>query len=80
MAFARLNQSLYGGLFQLYCFPFLFFLSAYQADFYILLPKALFNVMLREFGVKGIKVQEVISLDDEMLQFLKSVSFLLFFF
>ena len=35
--------------------------------------QALFNVMLREFGVKGVKVQEVISLDDEMLQFLKSV-------
>jgi ubiquitin carboxyl-terminal hydrolase L5 len=32
--------------------------------------QALFNVMLREFGVKGIKVQEVFSLDDELLAFL----------
>ncbi|KAJ5288479.1 hypothetical protein N7478_001509 [Penicillium angulare] len=31
---------------------------------------ALFNVMLREFGVKGAKVQEVISLDEEMMAFL----------
>ncbi|KAJ6032387.1 hypothetical protein N7540_003119 [Penicillium herquei] len=31
---------------------------------------ALFNVMLREFGVKGVKVQEVISLDEEMMAFL----------
>ncbi|KAI2174940.1 hypothetical protein LOZ21_006766, partial [Ophidiomyces ophidiicola] len=29
---------------------------------------ALFNVMLEEFGVNGVKVQEVVSLDDEMLQ------------
>lgn len=29
--------------------------------------------MLREFGAKGIKVQEVVSLDPEMLQFLKYV-------
>jgi ubiquitin carboxyl-terminal hydrolase L5 len=27
--------------------------------------------MLREFGVKGVKVQEVISLDEEMMAFLK---------
>ncbi|KAJ5738273.1 hypothetical protein N7493_001428 [Penicillium malachiteum] len=31
---------------------------------------ALFNVMLREFGVKGVKVQEVVSLDEEMMAFL----------
>ncbi|KAH8661355.1 hypothetical protein BGZ60DRAFT_530311 [Tricladium varicosporioides] len=31
---------------------------------------ALFNYVLREYGVKGIKVEEVISLDDEMLAFL----------
>ncbi|KAH6677532.1 ubiquitin carboxyl-terminal hydrolase [Halenospora varia] len=31
---------------------------------------ALFNYVLREYGVKGIKVEEVISLDDEMLGFL----------
>ncbi|RMJ25554.1 ubiquitin carboxyl-terminal hydrolase [Aspergillus sp. HF37] len=42
---------------------------------------ALFNVMLREFGVKGVKVQEVISLDDEMLAFLsKPVYGLIFLF
>lgn len=29
--------------------------------------------MLREFGVKGVKVQEVVSLDDEMMTFLKLV-------
>lgn len=34
---------------------------------------ALFDVMLREFGVKGVKVQEVVSLDDEMMTFLKLV-------
>ncbi|OJJ00980.1 hypothetical protein ASPVEDRAFT_600888 [Aspergillus versicolor CBS 583.65] len=28
---------------------------------------ALFNVMLRNFGVRGVKVQEVVSLDDELL-------------
>ena len=27
--------------------------------------------MLREFGVKGVKVQEIVSLDDEMLQFIQ---------
>ncbi|KAF4284179.1 hypothetical protein KXX16_000246 [Aspergillus fumigatus] len=32
---------------------------------------AIFNVMLREFGVKGVKVQEVVSLDDELMAFLK---------
>ena len=32
--------------------------------------KALFNVMLRAFGVKGVKVREVVSLDDEMLSIL----------
>jgi ubiquitin carboxyl-terminal hydrolase L5 len=35
--------------------------------------KAFFNVMLRDFGVKGVKVQEVVSLDDEMLEFLQYV-------
>lgn len=29
--------------------------------------------MLRDFGVKGVKVQEVVSLDDEMLMFLQYV-------
>lgn len=37
----------------------------------LILFKALFNVMLREFGVKGVKVQEVVSLDEEMMAFLK---------
>lgn len=32
--------------------------------------KAFFNVMLKEFGVEGVKVQEVVSLDDEILMFL----------
>ncbi|KAF7164964.1 hypothetical protein CNMCM5623_009342 [Aspergillus felis] len=31
---------------------------------------AIFNVMLREFGIKGVKVQEVVSLDDELMAFL----------
>lgn len=29
--------------------------------------------MLRDFGVKGVKVQEIVSLDDEMLQFIQYV-------
>ncbi|KAL4805254.1 ubiquitin carboxyl-terminal hydrolase [Aspergillus unguis] len=42
---------------------------------------ALFNVMLREFGVTGIKVQEVVSLDDELLAFLnKPVYGIIFLF
>ncbi|KAL1983079.1 hypothetical protein VTN96DRAFT_492 [Rasamsonia emersonii] len=42
---------------------------------------ALFNVMLREFGVKGIKVQEVVSLDDGMMSLLpKPVYGLIFLF
>ncbi|KAB8269645.1 ubiquitin carboxyl-terminal hydrolase [Aspergillus minisclerotigenes] len=45
------------------------------------LSKALFNVMLREFGVKGVKVQEVVSLDEEMMAFLnKPVYGLIFLF
>jgi len=32
--------------------------------------QAYFNVMLREWGVKGVKVQEVYGLDDTMLAFL----------
>ncbi|EED14156.1 ubiquitin C-terminal hydrolase 37 [Talaromyces stipitatus ATCC 10500] len=31
---------------------------------------AFFNVMLREFGVEGVKVQEVVSLDKEMIELL----------
>jgi len=31
--------------------------------------------MLRDFGVKGVKVQEVVSLEDEMLEFLQYVIF-----
>ncbi|KAI2675821.1 hypothetical protein CBS147332_8799 [Penicillium roqueforti] len=42
---------------------------------------ALFNVMLREFQVKGVKVQEVVSLDEEMMAFLnKPVYGLIFLF
>ncbi|KAF7715103.1 Ubiquitin carboxyl-terminal hydrolase [Penicillium ucsense] len=42
---------------------------------------ALFNVMLREFGVQGVKVQEVISLDEEMMAFLnKPIYGLIFLF
>jgi len=31
--------------------------------------------MLREFGVKGVKVQEVVSLEEELLAFLKYAMF-----
>lgn len=31
------------------------------------LLQALFNVMLREFGVRGVKVQEIVSLDEDMM-------------
>ncbi|KAL4983058.1 ubiquitin carboxyl-terminal hydrolase [Aspergillus falconensis] len=42
---------------------------------------ALFNVMLREFGVRGVKVQEVLSLDNELLAFLnKPVYGIIFLF
>ncbi|PLB51747.1 cysteine proteinase [Aspergillus steynii IBT 23096] len=42
---------------------------------------ALFNVMLREFGVKGVKVQEVVSLDEDMMAGLsKPVYGLIFLF
>ncbi|KAK2871801.1 hypothetical protein FQN49_002809 [Arthroderma sp. PD_2] len=42
---------------------------------------ACFNAMLRDFGVKGVKVQEVVSLDAEMLAFLpKPVYGLIFLF
>lgn len=34
------------------------------------LYQALFNVMLREMGVRGLKVQELYSIDDDMLAFL----------
>lgn len=36
--------------------------------------QALFSVMLREFGVSGIKVQEVISLDEEIIASLQCVT------
>lgn len=39
--------------------------------------QALFNVMLRDFGVKGVKVQEVVSLDEEMMAFLRYVVYIL---
>ena len=34
------------------------------------LVQAFFNTMLRKFGIEGVKVQEVVSLDAEMLAFL----------
>ena len=34
---------------------------------YLFIHKAFFNVMLKEFGVQGVKVHEVVSLDDEIL-------------
>ncbi|RAL06315.1 ubiquitin C-terminal hydrolase 37 [Aspergillus ibericus CBS 121593] len=40
---------------------------------------AIFNVMLREFGVKGVKVQEVISLDEEIMAVLNKPIFGLIF-
>ena len=30
-------------------------------------PEAYFNIMLRDFGVEGVKVQEIVSLDEELL-------------
>lgn len=42
-----------------------------NADF---LYQAYFNVMLREFGVEGVKVQELFTLDDEMIDQLPYVS------
>lgn len=46
-----------------------------RVDFLLCLPviQAFFNVILRHLGVTGIKVQEVFSLDDEMLNFLPLV-------
>lgn len=42
---------------------------------------ALFNFILREYGVKDVKVQEVLGLEDEMLQYLpKPVYGLVFLF
>ena len=37
--------------------------------------QSFFNVMLRDFGVSGVKVQEVISLDEESLNYLPYVNF-----
>jgi ubiquitin carboxyl-terminal hydrolase L5 len=34
------------------------------------LRQAFFNVMLREAGVKGVKIQELFSIDEEMIAFL----------
>lgn len=38
--------------------------------------KAFFNVMLREMGADGVKVQEVLGLDDDMLAILPYASML----
>lgn len=32
--------------------------------------QAFFNVMLKEIGVRGVKIQEVVSLDEDMMAFL----------
>ncbi len=32
--------------------------------------QAFFNIMLKKFGVRGVKVQEIVSLEDEILAFL----------
>ena len=32
--------------------------------------QAFFNIMLKNFGIQGVKVQEIVSLDDEILAFL----------
>ena len=32
--------------------------------------QAFFNIMLKKFGVQGVKVQEIVSLDNEILAFL----------
>ncbi len=37
-------------------------------------PKAFFNTILKELGVSGVKVQEVVSLDPEMLVLLPYVN------
>ena len=37
-------------------------------------PKAFFNVMLHEFGVEGVKVQELFGLDEELLAMLPYVN------
>ncbi len=38
--------------------------------------QSFFNIMLKNFGVEGVKVQEVISLDEETLQYLPCVTLL----
>ena len=48
-----------------------FYFSAHKSALLLLIMfKAFFNSMLKDFGVGGVKVQEVISLDDEMLMLL----------
>jgi ubiquitin carboxyl-terminal hydrolase L5 len=34
------------------------------------MSQAFFNVMLKEMGVRGVQIQEVLSLDEEMIMFL----------
>lgn len=47
----------------------IFYMEAIAAD----QCQALFNVMLKDFGVKGVKVQEIVSLDEEMMAFIQYV-------
>lgn len=65
MVSVRLNQSRYVRLNKLG------FSTSTLHKSILMFLKALFNVMLREFGVKGVRVQEVVSLDEEMMAFLK---------
>ena len=41
-----------------------------SVDVCLQLLQAYFNIMLKKFGVQGVKVQEIVSLDDEILAFL----------
>lgn len=46
------------------------FIIHLSVDVCLQLLQAYFNIMLKKFGVQGVKVQEVVSLDDEILAFL----------
>ena len=46
------------------------FIIHLSVDACLQLLQAYFNIMLKKFGVQGVKVQEIVSLDDEILAFL----------
>ena len=46
------------------------FIIHLSVDVCLQLLQAYFNIMLKKFGVQGVKVQEIVSLDDEILAFL----------